>query len=306
MSDLATRRVAFVGLGTMGHPMASALLRAGHHVTVVRHRSHQAAATLQREGAFVAESPAEAARDADFLITMLPTEAHVNEVIFGEDGAASSMGVGGLVIDMSTIGPQAARDIGIRLGANGLSFLDSPVSGGPGKAEAGALTAIVGGDTSDLASAEPVLRGMASQIFHAGPTGAGQTAKACNNLLVAACMLANVEALSLGAASGIAPERLREIILASSGNNWQLENIVPVTILRNDYTPIFSLSLLNKDLAIAAGMARESGASFFVGGLAGELYKLAMSRDGANRDFSSVAHIYEMAFDGQSLIDLPN
>jgi 3-hydroxyisobutyrate dehydrogenase len=294
------RRVAFIGLGTMGFPMASCLVRAGHVVTVVPHRSTAASDALKRDGARVAGSPAEAARDAEVVVTMLPTVAHVREVVLGEQGAAAGAPEGALFVDMSTIGPSAARSVSQKLENRGLGFVDAPVSGGPAKAGAGTLTIMAGGSETHLAQARSVLAAMAQQVFHVGSVGAGQTAKACNNLLVAACMLANSEALALGASAGIDPTDLQEIIRASSGTNWQLENIVPQTILRNDFTPLFALPLLRKDLAIAAGIAQESGAGFHVGRLVRELYDRA-TVEGPVRDFSSVVHLYEEALGGGDL-----
>jgi 3-hydroxyisobutyrate dehydrogenase len=301
----ATRDVAFVGLGTMGQPMAECLVRAGYEVSVVppRRRVEGAPGTLE---ARVAATPAEAVEGARFLVTMLPTAADVESVLFGQNGAVSAMPAGGMVIDMSTIGPHAARDLGRRLAEHQLAFLDAPVSGGPARAAAGTLTVIVGGREADLDDARPVLEAMSSAIFHAGDCGAGQTAKACNNLLVAACMLASVEALALGAAAGVAPECLRDIVLASSGSNWQLENIVPQTVLKNDFSPIFALPLLEKDLGIAAALADETGAPFFVGGLAREMYRRAGTRATEVRDFSSVAELYSELLGGGSLDEIAN
>lgn len=299
--DAHTRRVAFVGLGAMGAPMAASLLRAGHHVTVVPHRSRAAADALAAAGARVAATPAEAACDAEVVVTMLPGAAEVEAVLLGPDGVVGAAAEGTLVVDMSTIGPTPARMLGERLHTAGLRFVDAPVSGGPARAETGTLTAIVGGEAATLEAARPVLEGMASTIFHAGPLGAGQVAKACNNLLVAACMLANAEALALGAAEGLAPSTLREIVLASSGANWQLENIVPRTILADDFTPLFAMPLLRKDLGIAAEMADGSGSAFLVGSLARQAYGLAAALGGQELDFSAVVKIYETALGATSL-----
>jgi 3-hydroxyisobutyrate dehydrogenase len=293
-------RVAFLGLGTMGFPMAASLLRSGFSLTVVPHRSREAAETLEGEGARLATTAAEAARDADFVVTMLPTDVEVREVLLGAEGAAQAASPGTLFIDMSTIAPEAARSISADLVNRNLRFLDAPVSGGPARAASGELTIMAGGSRHDVRRADAVLHSMGERVFHVGEVGAGQAAKACNNLLVAACMLANVEALALGAAAGIDPGTLHEIIVASSGTNWQLENIVPKTVLRNDYTPLFALPLLNKDLGIAAGMAEGSGAAFHVGQLARDLYAQA-TEEGVPRDFSSVVHLYEKVLSGGPL-----
>ncbi|MEU3170345.1 NAD(P)-dependent oxidoreductase [Streptosporangium sp. NPDC006930] len=295
MSEPNQTRIAFIGLGTMGFPMAHQLVRAGHPVTVVPHVSMTAAHRLAEDGAAIATTPADAARDADVVITMLPSATEVRAVLFEESGATGTARPGTLVVDMSTIGPKAARSIARRLGEMGLAFMDAPVSGGPARAHNGTLTTIVGADEDTLATARPVLAHMASTVFHAGPVGAGQAAKICNNLLVAACMLANAEALTLGTASGVDPHTLREIILASTGANWQLEHIVPQTILANDFDPRFALSLLLKDLDVAGEVAEDVASPFHVGGLARQMFGRAEASFGGRTDFSAVVKLYQEA-----------
>jgi 3-hydroxyisobutyrate dehydrogenase len=284
-------RVAFIGLGTMGRPMAAALLRAGHQVCVVPHRDPAAGIWLAQCGADVAETPAAAAAGASLVITMLPGPAQVEEVLFGPDGVVQRA-AGCVVVDMSTVPPAFARATADRLKGHGIAFLDAPVSGGPVRATDGTLTIIVGGDERDLARARPILVDLGRLIFHAGPVGAGQIAKACNNLLVAANMLANAEALAMGVAAGMSAGALHEILLACTGSNWQLENIVPRTILRQDYTPIFALNLLRKDLGIAEQIAADSGIPSVVGDLARQMYGQAAAAFGDGNDFSSVARLY--------------
>ncbi|GII91599.1 NAD(P)-dependent oxidoreductase [Sinosporangium siamense] len=302
MNRTSRTSIAFIGLGTMGFPMARQLVRSGHPVTVVPHISMTAAYRLAEEGAVIATTPADAARDADVVITMLTSATEVSTVLFGESGVTGTARPGTLVMDMSTIGPKAARSIARRLRDADLVFLDSPVSGGPARAEDGTLTAIVGADEGTLEAARPILARMAGTVFHAGPVGAGQAAKICNNILVAACMLANAEALALGTAVGVDPHTLREIILASSGANWQLENIVPQTILANDFAPRFALSLLLKDLDIAGEAADDAGSPFHVGGLARQMFGQAEASFGGRTDFSAVVKLYREAL-GDDLRD---
>lgn len=290
-SSYLAARVAFIGLGTMGRPMAHRVAGGAFSLVVVPHRSRSAADELASVGARIAATPAEAAHGADIIVTMLPAISDVEDVLFGPSGIIGTASAGCLVIDMSTIGPSSARGVAARLTQAGISFLDAPVSGGPAKAADGTLTIMVGGSPEDVERARPLLSTMGSTLFHAGGTGAGQVAKACNNLLVGVVMAANAEALALAQAAGLDPAVAREIILASSGANWQLEHIVPRTLLKGDFSPIFSLRLLGKDLAIAAGMAHGSGVPLFMGGLAQQLYRLAASID-PEADFSSVARIY--------------
>lgn len=294
-TNSAGSKVAFIGLGAMGRPMAATLLRAGHRVAVVPHRDPTAAQWLAKRGAEIAETPAVAARGASFVITSLPGPAEVDEVLFGPDGVVRGANADPLVLDTSTVAPTFARRVAARLAEGGLSYVDAPVSGGPARAADGTLTIIVGGSDRDIGRARTILPTLGRTIFHAGAVGAGQVAKACNNLLVAANMLANAEALALGAGAGLSPAALHEILLACTGANWQLEHIVPRTILRDDYSPIFAIDLLRKDLEIAAEMADEGGVPAAVGDLAREMYRRAASVGGGGMDFSSVAHLYRQA-----------
>ncbi|WP_169948538.1 NAD(P)-dependent oxidoreductase [Microbispora sp. H11081] len=298
MSEPNSARIAFVGLGTMGFPMARRLVKAGHPVTVVPHTSMTAANRLAEDGAVIATTPAKAAKDADVVITMLRSATEVSTVLFGDSGVTGTARPRTLVVDMSTIGPEAARSIARRLADADLPFMDAPVSGGPAKANDGTLTAIVGADEDTLAMGRPILTPMTSRIFHAGPVGAGQAAKICNNLIGAACMLVNAEALTLGVASGVDPHTLRDIILAGTGANWQLEHIVPQTILANDFDPRFALSLLLKDLNIARDVAGEAGSPFHVGELARQMFGRAEASFGGRTDFSAVVKLYQEALGG--------
>jgi 3-hydroxyisobutyrate dehydrogenase len=275
----------------MGRPMATALCRAGLVLQVVDVKP-EAAEAMREVGAQVASTPADAARRANVVVTMLPEAQHVREVLFGPDGVASSAQPGTLVIDMSTIAAESARSIDRDLRGRGLAFIDAPVSGGPAKAADGRLAIMVGGLPEDLDRGRPVLNAMGDRIYHVGGVGCGQVAKACNNVLVAAIMLADIEALTLGAASGIDPSTLREVILGSTGANWQLENTVPRTLLSDVPAKMFALRLLHKDLGIAEDMGRNSGVPFFITAFVRQLYGLAWSLSGPDPDFTDVADLY--------------
>lgn len=288
----ASGRIAFIGLGSMGLPMATRLLERGREVVVVPHRSRDAVEALARSGAVVAETPRQAAETASVIITMLPSDEVVQTVLFGPEGAVPEAREGVTVIDMSTISPSAAFRISEQLAARNMEFLDAPVSGGPARAGTGELTIMVGGADTTIAVARPILEDLGSSIFHVGPTGAGQIIKACNNLVGAACMLADAEALALAKAHGIDPAVAREVILAGTGANWQLDKTVPLTVLQDDYSPRFALALLNKDLGIAGAMASGEGLPAFMGDLVRSVYGDAQARFGGDRDFSSVYRLY--------------
>jgi 3-hydroxyisobutyrate dehydrogenase len=309
-TNAAGSKVAFIGLGAMGRPMAATLLRAGHQVAVVPHRDPTAAQWLAKRGAEIADAPAVAAQGASFVVTSLPGPIEVDEVLFGPDGVVRGADADPLVLDTSTVAPAFARSVAAHLAEHGMSYVDAPVSGGPARAADGTLTIIVGGSDRDIGRARPILVSLGRTIFHAGAVGTGQVAKACNNLLVAANMLANAEALALGVSAGLSQAALHEILLACTGANWQLEHIVPRTILRHDYSPIFAIDLLRKDLEIAAEMAAEGGVPAAVGDLAREMYRRAAAVGGGGMDFSSVANLYRPAehpppADGADHEDLP-
>lgn len=286
-------RIAFIGLGSMGLPMATRLLERGHQVTVVPHRSQHAVQALAKLGAVVAESPREAGEMATVIITMLPNDDVVQSVLFGPDGAAESAHRGTIVIDMSTISPASAIRISEQLHQCGMGFLDAPVSGGPTRAGTGELAIMIGGEENTLAKVRPILDDLAASVFHVGQAGAGQIIKACNNLIGAACMLADAEALALANAHGIDPAIAREVILAGTGANWQLDKTVPLTVLNDDYSPRFALALLNKDLGIAGAMASAHGLPALVGDLVRSVYGDAQAKFGGDHDFSSVYRLYE-------------
>lgn len=288
-------RVGFIGLGAMGKPMAASLLRAGFQVTVVPHRTQAPALELQALGAAIASTPAEAAESADFVVTALPDAPQVEAVLLGPGGVAEGARPGLICVDMSTIAPTAARRIGAELAARGIGFLDAPVSGGVGGATAGTLTIMAGGSAEVLEKARPVLLGMGKQIYHAGPAGAGQVVKVCNNLLVGAIMMATAEALTLGVKEGVPAETLREIILASTGTSWQLQNAVPGSILKDSYEPKFALKLLHKDLGIAAQLARENGTPLLAGALVHQTYGLLKGLGKGDLDFSAISTLYQDA-----------
>lgn len=286
------KTVAFLGLGAMGLPMATRLVERGHNLVVVPHRSRETVERLEHKGATVAGTAAEAAAQAAFVITMLPNDEVVDSVLLGPSGVVQGARPGTVVVDMSTISPAAAVRTSKRLIDGGLAFLDAPVSGGPARAGTGELAIMVGGSESTLTAARPVLDALGASIFHVGPAGAGQIIKACNNLVGAACMLADAEALALAKAHGIEPTVAREVILAGTGGNWQLEKQIPLTVLNNDYSPRFALSLLNKDLGIAGAMATSEGLPSFMGNLVRSVYGDAQSKYGGDHDFSSVYRLY--------------
>jgi 3-hydroxyisobutyrate dehydrogenase len=290
-------RIAFIGLGNMGAPMALNLVRAGHEL-IVFDLVPAVVRTLTDAGAKAAASAAQAVPGADFVITMLPASKHVEGLYLGDGGLLASIDKQSLVIDCSTIAPDSARKVAEAARAQGLAMIDAPVSGGTGGAAAGTLTFIMGGEASALDRARPVLEKMGKNIFHAGPSGAGQVAKICNNMLLGILMAGTAEALALGVASGLDPQVLSDIIAKSSGRNWATElynpwpGVMPNAPASKGYAGGFGTDLMLKDLGLAAETAMSARSSTPLGELARNLFALHSQSGHGKLDFSSILKLY--------------
>ncbi|MBY6193054.1 3-hydroxyisobutyrate dehydrogenase [Marinobacter hydrocarbonoclasticus] len=291
-------KITFIGLGNMGAPMAANLLKAGHDVTVFD-LSKPAVEALVAEGARTADSGKAAAEGAECVITMLPAGKHVEAVYLGDDGLLAALSAGTLVIDSSTIAPETARNVAEQAAERELAFIDAPVSGGVGGAKAGTLTFICGGDASTFEKAKPILEGMGKNIFHAGPHGAGQVAKICNNMLLAILMAGTSEALGLGAKNGLDPAVLSEIMKQSSGGNWALNvynpwpGVMEGVPASREYQGGFLVNLMAKDLGLAFDNAVTNQASIPMGSLARNLFQLHAGQGNGELDFSSILRLYK-------------
>lgn len=287
------KRIAFIGLGNMGAPMAGNLVRAGLPVTVYD-LVPEAVATLAETGADTAESALAATREAQVVISMLPAGRHVLDLYTGADGLLARLAPDTLVIDASTIAPKEARSVADAAREAGVAFVDAPVSGGVGGARAGTLTFICGGEANAVARARPVLESMGKAVFHAGPAGAGQVAKMCNNMLLGVLMIGTSEALNLAEANGLDPSTVSEIMKSSSGNNWTLQvynpapGVMPEAPASNGYQGGFMVDLMVKDLTLAQSMAGATGTSTPLGGLARALFLANAAHGNGQRDFSSI------------------
>ncbi|RLA45946.1 MAG: 3-hydroxyisobutyrate dehydrogenase [Gammaproteobacteria bacterium] len=285
--------VAFIGLGNMGGPMATNLIDAGHSVTVFD-LSQAALDQLQEAGASVAATAAEAAREVDYVISMLPAGKHVAGVYMGAEGLLAQLDSSTTILDCSTIDAATARQVGEAAAELGLGFMDSPVSGGVAAAAGGTLAFMCGGAAATFEKAKLILVDMGVNIFHAGPAGAGQVAKGCNNMLLAVHMIGTCEALEMGARNGLDPKVLSEIMLASSGRNWSLEvynpypGVMESAPASNDYKPGFMVDLMLKDLGLAMEIAEQSDVDNPMGRLARELYSQHQEAGNGRMDFSSI------------------
>jgi 3-hydroxyisobutyrate dehydrogenase len=284
-------RIAFIGLGHMGGGMAPNLAKAGHEVRAfdlvpeaVRHAAEGGCAT--------ASSAADAVKDADVVITMLPASRHVRAVY--HDDVAPNAKSGTLLIDCSTIDVQSAREVGEGLQKLGFDFLDAPVSGGIAAAAGGSLTFMVGGSDAQFDRARPFLDPMAKAVIHAGDLGAGQAAKICNNMILGATMAATCEAFVLAKKLGLDLQTFFDISSKASGQSWSMTSYAPVpgvgpdTPADHDYEGGFAAALMLKDLKLAADAARSVGAYTPMGGEAEELYQRFVDRGGGNKDFSAL------------------
>jgi len=251
------RSVGFIGLGIMGRAMARRLIDAGHRVTVWN-RDASKAAELEAAGARRAATPRAAAEGAEVVITIVTDSTAVEAVILGPDGAAQGATAGAVFVDMTTIHPSVARRVGIALKKQGVGFLDAPVTGMEFRAKDGTLSILVGGEKADLEKARDVLSVLGTKITYFGPQGAGQTAKACTQILCAVNMVGIVEALHLGRLNGLDPATLVEALSPGAGGSWALDRFGP-QIVKRDFQPGGRIALMLKDLGIIEETAREVG-----------------------------------------------
>jgi 3-hydroxyisobutyrate dehydrogenase len=286
-------KIGFIGTGTMGQPMVANLVKKGFQA-IAYDTVAAALDAAARLGCERAGSAAEAAAAADLVVTMLPSSANVEAAYLGAGGIIEGMATGRLCVDMSTIDPGTSQRVAARLRERGIRFLDAPVSGGVGGAEAGTLAIMVGGDAGDLEEARPVLAAMGANIIHVGAVGAGEVAKLCNNLISGTVAVAVSEAFRIGEAFGVDPQILTSAIAKSSGATWVMEHMHPVPGIvdgaasSRQYTPGFMTDLMAKDLGLAVSAAREKRVPVVVAPAAQQLYRMASSHGFGRKDFSSV------------------
>jgi 2-hydroxy-3-oxopropionate reductase len=245
--------VGFIGVGVMGREMVLNLLKGGHRVRLFDARP-EAAESLRSHGAEVAASVADAIRDAEVAITMLPDTPQVEAVVCGPDGILAHPPAGRVLIDMSTISPQATRDMSAALAKVGVAMLDAPVSGGPQGAKSATLSIMVGGDSTALEKVQAVLGAMGTTVVHMGESGAGQVTKLCNQLVVGINLQGVCEAIALGRAAGVDLDKLREALLGGSAASWMMQNLAP-KIIAKDADAGFRIDLMLKDLRLTGELA---------------------------------------------------
>lgn len=282
--------IGFIGLGTMGAPMARRLLDAGHRVAV-HNRTRSREESLADLGARRAAHPAAAAAGADLVVTMVADTPDVEGVVFGPDGVSASISADALLVDMSTIAPGATRAFAERLARDtGASWLDAPVSGGSEGAIRGTLSIMVGGAAADLERARPALSLLGTTITHVGPVGAGQLAKAMNQVIIAGTYAAVAEGLVLGLKAGIDVEAAMAALAGGAAGSWGLVNRGP-NIVRDSYPLGFRVRLHRKDLGIALAAARELGVPLPLAALVEQWETGLITRGHGDEDVSAIGRV---------------
>ena len=302
-------RIGFIGLGNMGLPMASSLIKAGHYLVVfdVVEKPIQALLMQYPDKVTVApnikslaqggDSSSQTNQPLDVIMTMLPEPQHVRSVYLGDSGLLANLITPCLLIDASTIDPQTAREVAQAAYEKGCSMLDAPVSGGTGGAQAGTLTFMVGGDEAAFEQAKPLLKAMGKNIVHCGGNGNGQVAKVANNMLLAISMIGTAEAMSLGVALGMDPKILASIINTSSGRCWSAEvynpypGVVDTAPAARGYSGGFGADLMLKDVGLATVAAQSVKQAVPMGALAQQLYQTFSNQGHGSLDFSAIIQL---------------
>jgi 3-hydroxyisobutyrate dehydrogenase len=284
--------VGFIGLGIMGSRQAASLRREGYELIVHNRTRERADAWAAEHGGDVAATPREVGERAGVVITMVVDGPQVEALLLGEDGAAAAANPGTLFIDMSTIGPADARRIGAALADRGHGFVDAPVTGSAPKAEDGTLTIMAGGRDEDMARAMPLLQAMGEIIVHVGEVGTGQQVKVLSNAVSAVNCATLAQALVVGRRAGVDLEALLKVMGAGSANSTMLQ-LKGEPMLAHDFSPLFKLDHMLKDVRLCLQEAREAGAAFPAAALAGELYAAGSGRGLGEQDFAAVLEVVE-------------
>ncbi|MEP7327822.1 MAG: NAD(P)-dependent oxidoreductase [Betaproteobacteria bacterium] len=283
-------KVAFLGLGVMGYPMAGHLARAGHDVKVFNRSPAKAAAWVAAYGGTSAPTPQAAARDAEIVLMCVGNDDDVRAVITGTTGALSGMTAGTILVDHTTASALVAREMSTAASATGVEFLDAPVSGGQAGAENGKLTIMVGGDATTFARAEPVLAHYARAVTLMGPAGAGQLTKMVNQICIAGLVQGLSEGINFAMRAGLAPERVLDVISKGAAQSWQMDNRGK-TMIAGKFDFGFAVDWMRKDLSICLAEARANGASLPVTAVVDQFYAQLQRGGDGRADTSSLIRL---------------
>lgn len=280
-------KVAFIGLGVMGYPMAGHLVKAGHEVTVWNRTAAKAEAWTKEHKGRRANSPAEAAKGVRFVMTCVGNDDDLRSVVLGSQGALAGMGKGSILVDHTTASAEVAQELAAKAGEMGLGFLDAPVSGGESGARNGQLTVMVGGKDADYAKAEPVIQAYARMVKLLGPAGAGQTTKMVNQICIAGLVQGLSEGLALGRAAGLDLKKVVEVISKGAAQSWQMDNRA-ATMIDSKFDFGFAVDWMRKDLGICLAEARRRGVTLPVTALVDQFYAEVQQMGGRRWDTSSL------------------
>ena len=280
-------KVAFLGLGVMGYPMAGHLAAAGHDVTIYNRTTAKAEKWVGEHGGALAKTPGKAAQGAEFVIACVGNDDDLRSVCLGGDGAFAAMQPGTVFVDHTTVSAAVTRELYAKAKEKGISFVDAPVSGGQAGAENGQLSVMCGGDTAAYARAEPVMAAYARICRRIGESGAGQLTKMCNQIAIAGLLQALSEALNFAEKSGLDGRAVVEVISQGAAGSWQMSNRYE-TMLDGEFEHGFAVDLMRKDLAICLAAADENGASLPVTALVDQFYKEVQAMGGGRWDTSSL------------------
>ena len=289
------KRIGFIGLGLMGKPMARNLMKSGFDL-IVHNRSRAAVDQLVSEGADPADSPKEAAAAADVIITMLPEDSHVTEVVTAADGVTESIRPDSVLVDMSTISPTTTRKLAKMVAARGAHMLDAPVSGGGEAASAASLTIMVGGKAEIFERVLPVFQKLGKNINHIGDHGAGQVTKAANQIIVGLTIQAVAEALIFAKKSGVDPVKVRRAIMGGYAQSRVLE-LHGQRMLDRNFQPGGKIKSHRKDIEIVLSVAREMGICLPGTAMISQLFNAVVAHDGSNWDHSAIVTVLESMSD---------
>ncbi|HTG09483.1 MAG TPA: NAD(P)-dependent oxidoreductase, partial [Candidatus Eisenbacteria bacterium] len=284
-------RIGFVGLGTMGGPMARRLAAQGHQV--IGYDVDATRAARAREGGVtLATSPGGAAENADALLSSLPHPAALRRAYLGADGVLSTVKAGATLLDLSTVDPDTWREVAAAARVKGVDCLDAPVSGGPAEAGSGKLVFLVGGDGPVVERCRTLLLTLGTEIHHVGPLGSGQIIKLVNNVMSIGNVAVAAEAMVLGVKAGMDPQRLFEILSTSGGRSHHFLKRFP-NVLAGDFTPYFGIALSRKDIGLALGMAAKLEVPMFVASAVRQVYEAAHAQGFGQLDMAAVTKLYE-------------
>ena len=281
-------KVAFLGLGVMGYPMAGHLkAKGGHDVTVYNRTFAKAESWAKHHGGHAAKTPREAAQDCDFVFACVGNDDDLRSVVLGPDGAFAGMKKGAIFVDNTTASAEVARELYAKAHEHGVDFIDAPVSGGQAGAENGALTVMCGGDAEIYAKAEPVITAFAKAVKLLGPSGAGQLTKMVNQICIAGVVQGLAEGIAFAKRSGLDAEAVIEAISKGAAQSWQMENRYK-TMNANTYTFGFAVDWMRKDLGICLEEARRNGAHLPMTALVDQFYGDVQEMGGGRWDTSSL------------------